>query len=381
MRFKEFRLDEKLAAQLGTASGSSKTASDILKDLGFDAPSLPDLPDLPSNDQASNDDDDQGEGFNGKIFVVGDSIAVGIKDASNKDGIAVGGKNTKQVLEMISDLSERFDLKGSLVILSSGASNSTFERPGGESQPFDVSIVNSQLAKLRSAGAVTVLVGTGSKASQWFKNKYGTYRVNFEKENVNEKLAAAASANGAKFLGPLEQYAPGLNSGKGDGIHPFGAYKELFNAAVRLAGPIGGKKKVAGNISQGSSGPANVGAIQSYLSSKGLDKNQVAGIMANIKHESNFNAGAIGDNGTSGGLFQHHADRFTRMRQAAGSNWKSNWKGQIDFALSEPAGQQYKSLKFTSPEQATQWWTINFEIPANKYAQANIRSRSASQFA
>ena len=138
---------------------------------------------------------------------------------------------------------------------------------------------------------------------------------------------------------------------------------------------------MAGNISQGSSGPANVGAIQSYLSSKGLDKNQVAGIMANIKHESNFNAGAIGDNGTSGGLFQHHADRFTKMRQAAGSNWKSNWKGQIDFALSEPAGQQYKSLKFTSPEQATQWWTINFEIPANKYAQANIRSRSASQFA
>lgn len=142
-----------------------------------------------------------------------------------------------------------------------------------------------------------------------------------------------------------------------------------------------GSKLSKGTISKSSGSPANAGAIKQYLVSKGLDKNQVAGIMANIKHESNFDPGAIGDNGTSGGLFQHHAGRFQQMVAAAGKNWKTNWKGQIDFALSERAGAQYANMKFRSPEDATHWWTVNFEIPANKYAQARIRSQSASQFA
>ena len=130
-----------------------------------------------------------------------------------------------------------------------------------------------------------------------------------------------------------------------------------------------------------SKGPVNQQQIASYLSSKGLSSQHVAGIMANIKHESNFNPTAIGDNGTSGGLFQHHGPRFQAMVNAAGSNWKTNWKGQIDFALSEPAGRQYASMKFRTPQEASKWFTINFEIPANKVAKANDRSRDASQFA
>lgn len=128
-------------------------------------------------------------------------------------------------------------------------------------------------------------------------------------------------------------------------------------------------------------GQVDPNQVKSYLKSKGLDNNQVAGMLANIKHESNFVPGAVGDNGTSGGLFQHHANRFRNMVAAVGKDWQSNWKGQVDFALSEGPGQQYASLRFNSPEQATKWWTINFEIPANKHAQANIRSQSASQFA
>jgi hypothetical protein len=131
----------------------------------------------------------------------------------------------------------------------------------------------------------------------------------------------------------------------------------------------------------GKKGSISPDAVRSYLSGKGLDKQHVAGIMANIKHESGFRPGVLGDSGTSGGLFQHHAERFTAMRKAAGPDWQTNWKGQIDFALSEPAGNRYVNTKFSTPEEATKWWTINFEIPANKVAQANIRSQSASQFA
>ena len=133
--------------------------------------------------------------------------------------------------------------------------------------------------------------------------------------------------------------------------------------------------------------PVNPNEIKSYLSSKGLDRNQVAGIMANIQAESSFDSGAIGDGGTSGGLVQHHDSkqdkRFSNMVKAAGGQdqWQKNWKGQLDFALSEPAGARYQNMTFPTPQAATTWWTINFEIPANKEQQAAIRSQNASQFA
>lgn len=129
--------------------------------------------------------------------------------------------------------------------------------------------------------------------------------------------------------------------------------------------------------------PVNPNEIKSYLSSKGLDPNQVAGIMANIKAESSFDSGALGDNGTSGGLVQHNGPRFSGMVQAAGGQdqWQKNWKAQLDYALSEPAGARYQTMTFPTPQAATTWWTINFEIPANKEQQAAIRSQSASQFA
>ena len=123
-------------------------------------------------------------------------------------------------------------------------------------------------------------------------------------------------------------------------------------------------------------------AVKSYLSTK-MDNVHVAGIMANIQAESGFRPGVMGDNGTSGGLFQHHAGRFRNMVAASGGpeEWKHNWKGQIDFALSEPAGRKYLNLKFDSPEQASKWFTLYFEIPANKEQVAAARSLNAKRFA
>jgi hypothetical protein len=123
-------------------------------------------------------------------------------------------------------------------------------------------------------------------------------------------------------------------------------------------------------------------AVKSYLSNK-MDNIHVAGIMSNIQAESSFRPGVMGDRGTSGGLFQHHAERFTKMVAASGgpSKWKTNWKGQIDFALTEPAGRKYLRMKFNSPEEASKWWTLYFEIPANKQQVAVSRSLSASRFA
>lgn len=125
--------------------------------------------------------------------------------------------------------------------------------------------------------------------------------------------------------------------------------------------------------------PAN--QVSSYLASKGLDQNHILGILANIQGESGFQPGIAGDSGTSGGLFQHHASRLQNMIRFVGSDWQTDWKGQVDFALSEPEGQKYVQTPFRTPQEATKWWTIYFERPKHASADAQKRVGYLSQFA
>ena len=122
--------------------------------------------------------------------------------------------------------------------------------------------------------------------------------------------------------------------------------------------------------------------IYNYLISKGLSRNHALGMLANIKAESNFDSGAFveDDGGTglpSGGLFQHHDSkndkRFSKMIEAAGSDWKNNWKGQIDYALTEQDTIKYKNKSFDNPQDASKWFTINWERPVNAKEKAEER--------
>ena len=77
---------------------------------------------------------------------------------------------------------------------------------------------------------------------------------------------------------------------------------------------------------------------------------------------------------TAGGLFQHQGIRFEKMIKSAGNNWKTNWKGQIDFALQEQDGKNYLKQEFTSVADSTESFMINFERPADQ-SQKKIQSR------
>jgi len=134
-------------------------------------------------------------------------------------------------------------------------------------------------------------------------------------------------------------------------------------------------------IKSGKGATVSPSQVSSYLKTKGLDDNHVAGILANISGESGFRAGVLGDNNTSGGLFQHHAGRFANMVKYVGDDWRTDWQGQVDFALSEPAGQQYVRTRFARPQDASKWWTIHFEVPANKYVVAQSRAASLGNIA
>jgi len=130
--------------------------------------------------------------------------------------------------------------------------------------------------------------------------------------------------------------------------------------------------------------------VTAYLKMKGLDDEHIIGMLTNIQAESAFAPGRYGvlpgENGPTGGLFQHHDDpnkklrRFSDMVAYAGPDWQKNWKKQIDFALSEPGTRFYLNKKFGSGEEASSWWTSEWERPANRFAQAELRAKNAGNF-
>ena len=180
------------------------------------------------------------------IAVIGDSIAVGIKGAGGASaGNAVGGSNTKQVLGFVTDFVQSGKAKGATVILSSGAANSANVSTvdGKKFQSENLGPVSAQIKQLKAAGAKVVLVGVASgktppqKPTQYTNGKKWV----IDYTGMNDQLAAIASANGATFLGPLEEFDPGIS--KGDGIHPYNGYGKLFKAGSAGAGtnlgPVG----------------------------------------------------------------------------------------------------------------------------------------------
>jgi len=128
--------------------------------------------------------------------------------------------------------------------------------------------------------------------------------------------------------------------------------------------------------------------IDKYLHRLGLDKIKRVGILNNIDSESKFNVSAYRENdrnGPSGGLFQHHDNiprneyRFTNMTKHV-PDWQTNWKGQINYALSEPEGKKYIGMNFNNVEAATHYWTTNFENPAHAEREARLRAKNSRKF-
>lgn len=189
------------------------------------------------------------ESGEGKVFVIGDSIANGIASAGNVSTQYTNpGKNTGFILQnLIAPFVKSGQAKGATVILSSGAANSgnVSTEDGKQIQTENLGPVGQQIKMLVDAGAKVMLVGVASgktppqKPTQYTNGQKWT----IDYSGMNDKLASIASSNGAKFLGPLEDFDP--NIGKRDGIHPYNGYGKLFKegsagAGITL-GPAGSK--------------------------------------------------------------------------------------------------------------------------------------------
>ncbi|QDP47460.1 MAG: putative tail tape measure protein [Prokaryotic dsDNA virus sp.] len=134
----------------------------------------------------------------------------------------------------------------------------------------------------------------------------------------------------------------------------------------------------------GGTGAANVNLPDSAVTSqiweffkgKGLQPHQIAAIVGNAAGESGFDPRAVGDNGTSFGLFQHHASRADGLLSAVGGvGGLGNVQGQLEYVwrelLTSENGALQKLLATTNVQDATSVWMRDFERP---HADAMIDS-------
>ena len=111
--------------------------------------------------------------------------------------------------------------------------------------------------------------------------------------------------------------------------------------------------------------------VISFLKNKGLTTSQASGIAGNMAVESGFEPDAVGDAGTSYGLVQWHADRWTKLKQyCAKNNYDvSSVSGQLEYLWYELKSNSrlgYAELiKQTNPRDAAEIFAKYFERPAN----------------
>ena len=120
----------------------------------------------------------------------------------------------------------------------------------------------------------------------------------------------------------------------------------------------------------------NGNGLYSYARNElGLSEFHALGLIFNAIRESSILTTNPGDkingNYTSDGIFQWHAGRLQRARQALGDQWNDP-RAQLKYALEEKGepGQEYLRQKFTSVEEAADWWMRRWERPADPDAAA-----------
>lgn len=111
------------------------------------------------------------------------------------------------------------------------------------------------------------------------------------------------------------------------------------------------------------------------------------GILVNIEEESKFDPHLYGDRGTSYGICQWHASRFTRLQNWCINNRKNftTVEGQLGYLKHEletyytKVLTKIKSVPDTADGayQAAHIWCTDFEIPANAAVKAAQRGNSA----
>jgi hypothetical protein len=148
--------------------------------------------------------------------------------------------------------------------------------------------------------------------------------------------------------------------------------KEELNTLINEGPKIVPKKKPVLNT-------VSANQVYNYLiNEKGLDKNKSLGIVANIYGESNFrmDADEAGDGSKGIGLFQHTFPTRKEGLLKTVPDYKTNWKGQIDYALSENEAKGYLNTDFKTAEDAAQYFMVNNLRPAEEVREGRTKKHN-----
>ena len=122
----------------------------------------------------------------------------------------------------------------------------------------------------------------------------------------------------------------------------------------------------------------------------GFNHAAACAVVANARHESNFNYTVVGDGGTSYGIFQWHAGRWTNLKRWCtdnGYDWQ-NADGQMAYFRYELENGYSDVLDYlyaledsdVGAFDGAYYMCVHFEKPADTYGQANSRGKEAIEF-
>lgn len=174
-------------------------------------------------------------------------------------------------------------------------------------------------------------------------------------------------------------------TGLGDAPTPIKTDDEASSETTpEFTGSSGGR---SGGGSRAAAANERARKAHARLVSKGYSEHAAAGIVANAMKESSMNTGAVGDNGTAFGLFQHRGPRFENLKKFAASQGK-DWRDfdtNLDFAdhemrngLDRGAAVAFKKLQTAkSAEEASDIFMNYFERPSKAAAASSGPQRRA----
>lgn len=353
MRFKEF-FSENLVTDLLKAyakdfAGVPSTGSDAVS-LGGSRPSSDSTTSQAQPQESSK-----------KVVVVGDSLAVGT--GSQIPGATVDAKVGINSSAVLNKASGNKKLQGAdVAIVSAGANDGA----GAEGKNPNSAQTVTNLKGIRDA--------LNAKKYIWI--------LPYNRSVARDIMSAASP--GDEFVDLAKTTEPGK-----DKVHPK-TYAPVAKSAISKGGISTTPNKPSTSTGASSKGVKNFVKpqdISKYLAGKGLDKNSIAGMLANAQHESSFNSGAYiasdAGQGQSGGFFGFHdpvngRGEFTNMVNACGSNWQTNWQGQLDYALT---ASRYPKTGFKTAAAAAEWFVRNYERPKYLNKEIVARRNTAAQYA
>jgi len=235
------------------------------------------------------------------------------------------------------------------------------------------------IARLQKAGQIISSIANDTiRIVNGFGNVLGAIGkniVSFDIFDNSKRLETALNDLNAAFFDMNQQFMDGfdlvgtpLTEAKysGENIPEFGTEITEPGAYPETPMPSGG------------GGTVSPQAVYSYLRQLGVSDIHALGILANIQGESGFQVGVSEKGGGGVGLFQYtYPSRKSAFLRAV-PDYKTNWKGQIDFAIkSDPNTPLYLRKQFSSPEEAADDFMRNWENP-NKRVYAERRRKHNS---